>query len=53
LTASTKLGINVSSISETLQGHRPSAGGLKFMKVKDYELTPREYKYRIKIIPLT
>lgn len=39
--ASKKLGIAQTCISETLAGKQHSAGGLLFMKTKDYELIPR------------
>jgi len=35
-----------------LSGRSAWAGGLKWMKVKDYELVPREQERGIKIIPL-
>ena len=41
---SDKLGISQGNISECLNGNRHSAGGLIFMKTKDYELVEREEK---------
>jgi len=50
--ASDKLGICQSGIMNNLSGRSAWAGGLKWMKVKDYELVPREQERGIKIIPL-
>jgi len=40
--ASKKLGLRQSDISAVLTGVQHSTGGFLFMKVKDYELVPRE-----------
>jgi hypothetical protein len=40
--ASIKLGIPQSSISDVLRGVQHTAGGLKFMKITDYELVKRK-----------
>lgn len=40
--ASKKLGIRQSDISSVLTGVQHSAGGLMFMKSKDYDLIPKE-----------
>ena len=50
--ASDKLGILQSGIMNNLAGRSAWAGGLKWMKVKDYELIEREPERGIKIIPL-
>jgi hypothetical protein len=50
--ASKKLGILQHGITQNLSGRSAWAGGLKWMKVKDYELVPRESERGIKIIPL-
>lgn len=42
--ASIKLGIPQSQISDALRGAQHTAGGLMFMKTKDYELVPRNSK---------
>ena len=50
--AHAKLGIDEGSISSVMDGHRQTAGGLKWMKVKDYELVPRKQEKGLTIIPL-
>jgi len=54
LEAAHKLGIYQGGISDTLAGRQQSTGGYKFMKVKDYDLIPREdnNKSKLQIIPL-
>lgn len=42
--AQRKLGLLQSSISDVLAGRQHTAGGLMFMRVKDYDLIPREEK---------
>ena len=42
--ASNKLGISQPCISDALRGAQHTAGGLMFMKTKDYELVPRNSK---------
>lgn len=50
--AHAKLGIDEGSISAVMDGHRQTAGGLKWMKVRDYELIRREPEKGLTIIPL-
>jgi hypothetical protein len=50
--AHAKLGIDEGSISAVIDGHRQTAGGLKWMKVRDYELVEREPERGLNIIPL-
>jgi hypothetical protein len=50
--AADKIGIIQSAIVNNLSGRSASAGGLKWMKVKDYELVPREPEKGLTIIPL-
>jgi len=50
--AADKLGIHQHDISAVLIGRQQTAGGLKFMKVKDYDLVPRKYIPNNKRIPL-
>lgn len=40
--ASLKLGIHQSCVSDVIRGVQQTAGGLKFMKTRDYELVPRK-----------
>ena len=40
--ASLKLGIHQSCVSDVIRGVQQTAGGLKFMKARDYELVPRK-----------
>jgi hypothetical protein len=50
--AANELNFPRQNIVAVLHGRRPSYCGLKFMKVKDYELVRREPERGIKIIPL-
>jgi hypothetical protein len=50
--AHNKLGIDEGSISSVMDGNRQTAGGLKWMRVKDYELIEREPEKGLTIIPL-
>jgi len=50
--ASDKLGVHRTCIVDCMAGRIQWAGGLKWMKVKDYELVPRESERGLKIIPL-
>ena len=51
--AAKELGVRQSDISAVLTGTQHSTGGFLFMKVKDYELVPREKPENpIYIIPL-
>lgn len=50
--ASDKMGIHQSGIVNNLSGRSAWASGLKWMKVKDYELVRREPERGLKIIPL-
>jgi hypothetical protein len=50
--AANKMGIRQNAIVNTLSGRSQWAGGLKWMKVKDYELIEREPDRGLSIIPL-
>ena len=50
--AADKMGIKQSGIMNNLAGRSAWAGGLKWMKVKDYELIERDPEKGLKIIPL-
>jgi len=50
--ASDKLGIAYQNISTVLEGRQHTAGGLMFMKTKDYELVEREKERLEPVQPL-